>query len=98
LPTLCTYSLAQQGPASAPRADIDHLASIKPLQAFATDVIEAPAHYPHFTPFVEGKEQYEEMYKRSIEDPNGFWADIASEFYWQKKVCVGGGLGAGLCP
>eukprot|EP01018_Ginkgo_biloba_P003584 Gb_41406 [translate_table: standard] len=25
------------------------------------------------------------MYKRSIEDPDGFWADIASEFYWKVK-------------
>lgn len=29
--------------------------------------------------------QYLEMYKRSIEDPTGFWSDIASEFYWKKK-------------
>lgn len=27
-----------------------------------------------------------EMYKRSIEDPAGFWSDIAwSEFYWKEK-------------
>lgn len=25
------------------------------------------------------------MYKRSVEDPAGFWADIASEFYWKEK-------------
>ena len=26
------------------------------------------------------------MYKRSIEDPAGFWSDIAwSEFYWKEK-------------
>ena len=28
---------------------------------------------------------YEEMYKRSIEDPDGFWAEIAETFVWQKK-------------
>ena len=27
-------------------------------------------------------EQYEEMYKRSVEDPNGFWADAAGELEW----------------
>jgi len=27
-------------------------------------------------------EQYEAMYKRSIEDPNGFWAEAASELEW----------------
>lgn len=25
------------------------------------------------------------MYKRSIEDPAGFWSDIASSFYWKQK-------------
>lgn len=25
------------------------------------------------------------MYKRSVEDPSGFWSDIASEFYWKQK-------------
>ncbi len=32
------------------------------------------------------KEKYEEMYKRSIEDPEGFWGDIAGESVeWFKK-------------
>ena len=35
--------------------------------------------------------QYLKMYKRSIEDPAGFWSEIASEFYWKQrwgdKVC-----------
>lgn len=31
------------------------------------------------------KAQYEEMYKRSIEDPEGFWADIADGFEWKQK-------------
>lgn len=25
------------------------------------------------------------MYKRSIEDPAGFWSEIASEFYWKER-------------
>ena len=25
------------------------------------------------------------MYKRSVEDPAGFWSDIASDFYWKEK-------------
>lgn len=25
------------------------------------------------------------MYKRSIEDPAGFWSDIASQFFWKQK-------------
>lgn len=29
--------------------------------------------------------QYEEMYNRSIQDPNGFWSDMAKEFHWDKQ-------------
>lgn len=25
------------------------------------------------------------MYERSIEDPAGFWSEIASQFYWKEK-------------
>lgn len=34
---------------------------------------------------IKNMEQYEEMYKRSIEDPEGFWGEIASNFTWFKK-------------
>ena len=30
-------------------------------------------------------EEYKAMYDRSIADPEGFWADIASNFHWFKK-------------
>lgn len=30
-------------------------------------------------------EEYRETYKRSVDDPEGFWEDIASQFQWQKK-------------
>jgi acetyl-CoA synthetase len=30
-------------------------------------------------------EQYKEEYKRSVEDPEGFWAGIADNFSWKKK-------------
>ncbi|KAL6508121.1 Acetyl-coenzyme A synthetase, cytoplasmic [Orobanche hederae] len=38
----------------------------------------AQAHVP-------SPHKYLEMYKRSIEDPAGFWSDIASQFYWKNK-------------
>ncbi|MBI4196442.1 MAG: acetate--CoA ligase [Deltaproteobacteria bacterium] len=28
---------------------------------------------------------YQEMYRRSLEDPNGFWGEIADSFFWFKK-------------
>ena len=34
---------------------------------------------------ISSMEQYQAMYKRSIEDPDGFWAEVAEDFYWQQK-------------
>ena len=38
---------------------------------------------------ISSKEQYDKMYKRSIDDPEGFWGDIANQFHWEKKVLIG---------
>ena len=37
---------------------------------------------------LESREQYDAMYKRSIEDPEGFWSDIAKDFHWEKQVHI----------
>jgi len=45
-----------------------------------------------FTPSDEFKEnahitsmdQYKKMYKRSVEDPVGFWSEIAEDFFWKR--------------
>jgi len=34
---------------------------------------------------ISSMDQYNEMYERSIADPEGFWADIAGEFEWKEK-------------
>ncbi len=34
---------------------------------------------------IESYDQYKSVYKRSVEDPEGFWAEIASSFLWRKK-------------
>ena len=34
---------------------------------------------------IQSLEQYRRMYQRSIEDPEGFWGEIAEGFYWRKK-------------
>lgn len=34
---------------------------------------------------VKSYEQYKEAYKKSIEDPEGFWGDVADNFQWRKK-------------
>lgn len=33
--------------------------------------------------YVSSIEKYHEMYKKSVDDPNGFWGDIARQFYWE---------------
>ena len=34
---------------------------------------------------IKSLEAYEALYKRSIEDPEGFWAEAAGELDWFKK-------------
>jgi acetyl-CoA synthetase len=29
--------------------------------------------------------EYQSIYKRSVDDPEGFWAEVASDFVWKKK-------------
>ncbi|MBI2191916.1 MAG: acetate--CoA ligase [Planctomycetes bacterium] len=35
--------------------------------------------------YVSSLQNYQEMYRQSVQDPEGFWAKIAEEYYWQKK-------------
>lgn len=41
------------------------------------DAIRSKAH-------ISSMEQYRAMYERSIADPEGFWGEIAQQFYWHK--------------
>ncbi len=34
---------------------------------------------------IRSEQAYSSVYKKSIEDPEGFWADVASDFQWRKK-------------
>ncbi|KAL9241840.1 hypothetical protein vseg_015903 [Gypsophila vaccaria] len=44
-----------------------------------------PSHDFSAVANLPSSEKYLEMYKRSVEDPSGFWSDIASEFHWKQK-------------
>lgn len=33
--------------------------------------------------YINSMKQYRKMYKRSIEDPDGFWSEVADDFYWR---------------
>ena len=30
-------------------------------------------------------EQYQQEYRRSVDDPEGFWSGVADHFYWHKN-------------
>jgi acetyl-CoA synthetase len=34
---------------------------------------------------IRSMEEYEAMYRRSIDDPEGFWAEIAEGFHWRRR-------------
>ena len=34
---------------------------------------------------IKSFEEYQQMYSKSVENPEKFWEEIAEEFYWQKK-------------
>ena len=35
--------------------------------------------------WIKSMEEYKVMYERSINDPEGFWTEIAEQFHWEKK-------------
>ncbi len=35
--------------------------------------------------YVKSMDEYRQMYNRSLEDPDGFWSEVAEQFYWEKK-------------
>ncbi|CAL9100183.1 unnamed protein product, partial [Musa textilis] len=48
-------------------------------------ILVVPSHDFSRDALVSSPEQYQQMYKRSIEDPAGFWSEIASQFYWKER-------------
>ncbi len=34
---------------------------------------------------IQSQQAYSSIYKKSVEDPEAFWADVASDFQWKKK-------------
>ncbi|MBP1721700.1 MAG: acetyl-coenzyme synthetase, partial [Deltaproteobacteria bacterium] len=37
------------------------------------------------TAYIKGVEEYNKIYQRSIDDPDGFWAECAEQLHWYKK-------------
>lgn len=49
---------------------------------YPSDFVLAKSRLPSF-------ERYKEIHQRSLDDPEGFWNDIANEFYWQTPYEAG---------
>ncbi|GFQ01131.1 acetyl-coenzyme a synthetase chloroplastic/glyoxysomal [Phtheirospermum japonicum] len=77
-----SMSILPSGAGKIPRLNAvilgEALASEEDDLVIPTQRFSAQAH-------VSSPQKYLEMYKRSIEDPAGFWSDIASQFYWKQK-------------
>ena len=59
-------------------------------QKTITSMMEETRTFPPSADFVaqayiKSRAEYEKLYKRSMDDPAGFWGDIASELHWFKK-------------
>ncbi|EPS62040.1 hypothetical protein M569_12752, partial [Genlisea aurea] len=50
-----------------------------------TDDVVIPSQQFSGEAHVSSVEKYLELYKRSIDDPSGFWSEIASQFYWKRQ-------------
>jgi acetyl-CoA synthetase len=49
------------------------------------DKIFEPNQQFRDTAWIKSMDEYKKMYDRSITDPEGFWSDIAENFFWYKK-------------
>jgi acetyl-CoA synthetase len=56
---------------------VDHKEAIKAL-TFPPGKASKNAH-------VSFREQYDQLYKESIEDPDKFWSTITKSFFWKKE-------------
>jgi acetyl-CoA synthetase len=51
-------------------------------------IFKAELHKPFVMAYpyqIQSLEQYHAAYKKSVDDPEGFWADVAGNFFWRKK-------------
>ena len=37
---------------------------------------------------LSGRDEYDRMYKRSVEDPNAFWRELAEEYHWEQQASL----------
>ena len=72
--TSATNGAASLAAANGAGADLTTLSS--PV-FYPSDEFKCNAH-------IRDMNEYHKLYKRSVEDPEGFWSDIAKEFYFKR--------------
>mmetsp|Transcript_77091 Transcript_77091/g.146692 ORF Transcript_77091/g.146692 Transcript_77091/m.146692 type:complete len:758 (-) Transcript_77091:87-2360(-) len=62
--------------------------SPEPVMSEEQDAVKEPvpeAFLSSRTPYLKDVDEYQAMHKRSLDDPSGFWGEIADTFHWEKK-------------
>ncbi|MGH8744152.1 MAG: acetyl-coenzyme A synthetase N-terminal domain-containing protein, partial [Burkholderiales bacterium] len=49
------------------------------------DRVFAPSTEFSSSAYIKSRADYDRIYKHSVEDPEGFWAEIAGELHWFKS-------------
>jgi len=50
----------------------------------SNDLVQPPASASE-NAYLKNMEEYQAMYQKSIDDPDGFWSEMADDFYWYSK-------------
>ena len=50
----------------------------------SNDLVQPPATITE-NAYLKNMEDYQAMYQKSIEDPDGFWSEVADDFHWYSK-------------
>ncbi|GAJ16938.1 unnamed protein product, partial [marine sediment metagenome] len=51
----------------------------------AENRVFAPSEEIQQKAYIKSLEEYKQIYQRSIDDPEGFWAELAEQLVWFKK-------------
>ena len=50
----------------------------------SNDLVQPPASASE-NAYLKNMEEYQAMYQKSIDDPDGFWSEVADDFHWYSK-------------
>ena len=50
----------------------------------SNDLVQPPASASE-NAYLKNMEEYQAMYQKSIDDPDGFWSEVANDFHWYSK-------------